>query len=180
MLERKYRNIEIESVLNEVKESFLPKGDKRVMVVTLCANINVYLPSLIEINGEEIWELNGRNSIDIMFYNPNNYCTVAYRLNNGYNETGDFIQVANHDSCWRDGVSRCLEEGWKNLDDSFTSDMLELGLSENELLEILKKNIPSLSQGFGISNGFKMIDEPEFHSDESSSDNYNRSLKVNF
>ena len=180
MLERKYKTIDIEDTLNEVKRSFLPKGDKRVLVVSLFYNIYVYLDSMITVDGNDVWEINGSGSIDIMFHNPNNYCTVAYRLNNGHNETGDFTQVANHDSCWTDGVSRCLDEGWKDLDDNFTAELVKLGLNEDEMMELIKNNKPHLSQNFGISNGFKIIDEPVFHSDESSGDNYNRKLKVNF
>jgi hypothetical protein len=57
---------------------------------------------------------------------------------------------------------------------------VKLGINEDEMMELIKNNKPHLSQNFGIGNGFKIIDEPVFHSDESSSDNYNRKLKVNF
>lgn len=180
MLDREYRMTELESVLNEVKESFLPKGDKRALVVTINYNASVYLDEPIENDDEEYWEIDGRNSIEILFYNPNNYCTVAYRLNNEYGESNDFHQVANHDSCWRDGVSRCLEEGYKDLDVNFTKECSKLGIDNDSLVKILTKNKINLHQNFGISRGFKIIDEPEIRSNESNSDNYNRDLQVNF
>jgi hypothetical protein len=180
MLKKEYNSVEIQTVLNEVKRSFLPKGDKRALVVSLDYNASIYLDEPIEVNGDEIWEISSRNFVEIMFYNPNNYCTVAYRLNNPYGETNDFHQVANHDSCWRDGVSRCLEEGYKNLDELFTKECSDLGLDEESLTKILSDKNIHLHKDFGIGDGFKLIEEPEIRSDESNVDNYYRDLQVNF
>ena len=180
MLEKQYNTIDLQSVLNEIKETFLPKGDKRALVVHIEYNADSYFNEPIVNGDEEYWEISARNSVDIMFYNPNAYCTVAYRLNNGYGETNPFTQVANHDSCWRYGVSRCLEEGYKDLDDRFENEMVKMGLSQEEMVDTINKNIPRIHKSFGISNGIKIIDEPIISVEESNSDNYNREIKVNF
>ena len=148
-------NISTGSMLNELKNFLLPKGDKRVLVVTLVYDVSIYSPE----------EINEYIKIDIMFYNPNNYCKVACRIDNT-----NFKLVADHDSSWSEGVNRCLDMAFEDLDNKFTDSVNRvLGSS----VSIERKDVSLYKK----VEGFKFIDNPEIKILE---DSYDSPLETNF
>lgn len=170
-MKNELRYIELQEILNNFKEFLLPKGDKRALVVTVYYTASAYLSE--EIDGE--YEITDRVKMEILFYNPNNYCKVACRVNDT-----KFILVADHDSCWRDGVNRCIDIAYEALDESYTKEVSRVlgDNSEDKLRDILSDNEIRISKSVGgISNGFKIIDEPFIKKIE---DKYDSQLETNF
>lgn len=101
------RSIEIEKVCNEIVKTFLPKGTKD-KVLTIGFNL-----TLSEYNDDEtLWY---SRFIEFCYFAPNNYIQVGYRLNT----EDEFIHVANHDSCWREGARRGLREAINDVENAF-------------------------------------------------------------
>ena len=162
-----FSDIKLRDMLNSVKEFMLPKGDKRVLVVNMSYTASIYLPE--EFNGES--EIRDTVNMEIMFYNPNNYCKVACRVNGG-----NFVIVADHDSCWTEGVDRCTEKAFEALDEGFTKESFRI-LGTNAVEQVSDKHIFFHKTIGGFGNGFKFIDEPEI---KKLTDDYASELETNF
>lgn len=89
--------IKIDKVVNEVVKTLLPKGTRdKVLMFNIVLSLDNY-----KNEDKSVYK-----NLYIAYYSPNNFTRVGYRIGN----EGKFIHVANHDSCWREGVSRALKE----------------------------------------------------------------------
>lgn len=91
------KQINISTMCNKMVDVLLPKGTTdKVLKLDLFICLDNY---------EEKDSFNISRNIELVFYAPNNYIKVGFRTD----KNEKFIHVADHDSGWREGVSRSLE-----------------------------------------------------------------------
>lgn len=156
-MKNNFQTIELEKVLNSLKEQVLPKGDERALVFNLSFTLSIY--------GEEttIYE---HLILRILFYNPTNYVKVAYSF-----DKDNFQQVANHDSTWREGVKRSLQAAEKFLTQRLKDSTEREGLDIDDQEPNLYISIPH-RQTF-----FDLIQDPSIEAKDKSP---NSELITNF